>query len=73
MQTAVRAEVCPLLRPSLLADMLVGYKADMFDAEPVPPKLREELRALDIRFVATERTFEPEVAPLLPPTPPSAV
>jgi len=33
----------------------------MFDSEPVPPKLLDELRALDSRFVATDRTFEPEV------------
>lgn len=66
LQASIRSEICPLLRPSLLADMLAGYKADMFDSEPINPKLLEDLRKLDASFVATQQTFEPQEQVPLP-------
>lgn len=58
---AIRKEICPSLRPTLIADLLQGYRADVFDSAPVPAELVSQLRAQERSFKANDSTFEPDV------------
>jgi len=60
-----RETVCPHLRPAHVLHLLQGYRPDLYDKEPIPSGLLDQLKHQDEVFQPNVLTFNPKDQPSL--------